>query len=219
MEATHRASPQGLRAPLLAMQVTPARFRAALLAVPPAERDAWVDAVFELNGLPDDGPALPRGCVPYLPCAVDPILRMIDSAGVEAADVFVDVGAGIGRAALLVHLLTGAAAIGLEIQPALVHISRELTRRLGAPRYAVIEGDAVRLAGAITTATVFFLYCPFSGARLERLLDELEPIARIRPIRICTVDLPLPPRPWLTLLSPPHEDLAVYRSTLLAAPQ
>jgi len=219
VEATHRASAEGLRAPLLAMQVTPARFRAALLAVPPAERDAWVDAVFELNGLPDDGPALPRGCVPYLPCAVDPILRMIDSAGVQAADVFVDVGAGIGRAALLVHLLTGAAAIGLEIQPALVHISRELTRRLGAPRYAVIEGDAVRLAGAITTATVFFLYCPFSGARLERLLDELEPIARTRPIRICTVDLPLPPRPWLTLLSPPHEDLAVYRSTLLAAPQ
>lgn len=219
MEATHRASAEGLRAPLLAMQVTPARFRAALLAVPPAERDAWVDAVFELNGLPDDGPALPRGCVPYLPCAVDPILRMIDSAGVQAADVFVDVGAGVGRAALLVHLLTGAAAIGLEIQPALVHISRELTRRLGAPRYAVIEGDAVRLAGAITTATVIFLYCPFSGPRLERLLDELEPIARTRPIRICTVDLPLPPRPWLTLLSPPHEDLAVYRSTLLAAPQ
>ena len=29
----------------------------------------------------------------------------------------------------------------------------------------------------------------------------------------------LPPRPWLTLLSPPHEDLAVYHSTLLAAPQ
>ncbi len=217
MEATHRASAEGLRALLLARQVTPAMFRAALLAVPPAERDAWLDAVFELNGLPDDGPALPRGCVPYLPCSVDPILRMIDSAGVQASDVFVDVGAGIGRAALLVHLLTGAPAIGLEIQPALVHISRELTRRLNLPRYAAIEGDAVRLAGAITTATVFFLYCPFSGARLERLLDELEPIARTRQIRVCTVDLPLPPRPWLTLLSPPDEDLTVYRSTLLEA--
>jgi hypothetical protein len=62
---------------------------------------------------------------------------------------------------------------------------------------------------------VFFLYCPFSGGRLEQLLDDLEPIARTRRIRVCTVDLPLPARAWLTLVSPPSLDIAVYRSTLL----
>jgi len=62
---------------------------------------------------------------------------------------------------------------------------------------------------------VFFLYCPFSGARLERVLDDLESIARTREIRVCCVDLPLPPRAWLALAAPPSGDLAVYRSTLL----
>lgn len=36
---------------------------------------------------------------------------------------------------------------------------------------------------------VFFSYCPFSDARLDRTLDVLEGIARQRPIRVCCVDL------------------------------
>jgi hypothetical protein len=59
---------------------------------------------------------------------------------------------------------------------------------------------------------VFFLYCPFSGARLDKLLTCLEPIAHTRPIRICCVDLPLPPRDWLTLASSPSPALAIYRA-------
>ncbi|MFV8749750.1 hypothetical protein ACNOYE_04265 [Nannocystaceae bacterium ST9] len=183
--------------------------------MPPDERDAWLDLVFGLDAVPDDGPELPRGCVPYLPCSVDALLRMVELAGVQASDVFVDVGSGVGRAAVLVHLLTGASAIGLEIQPRLVLASRDLTTRLNVLRYSPVEGDAVRLTGYVTIGSIFFLYCPFSGERLERVLDDLEAIARTRPIRICCVDLPLPPRPWLVLASPPSEDLAVYRSTLL----
>src|SRR4029078_9775031 len=98
-------------------QHDPSMFRAALLRVPPTERDAWLDLVLRLGELPDDGPALPRDCVPYLPCPVDALLRIVDQAPVRASDVFVDVGSGLGRAAALVHLLTGAATIGLEIQP------------------------------------------------------------------------------------------------------
>ena len=116
---------------------------------------------------------------------------------------------------MLVHLLTGAAAIGIEVQPGLVHTSRDLTARLKGLRYKPVEGDALRLTSHITIGSIFFLYCPFSGSRLERFLDELEAIARTRQIRICCVDLPVPPRPWLTLVSPPFEDLTVYRSTLL----
>jgi hypothetical protein len=213
VDATHRASAESIRSLLAAKQATPAVFRAALLAVPPGERDVWLDRVLGLESLPDDGPELPRGCVPYLPCAVDILLRMIDQADVRDTDVFVDIGAGVGRAALLVHLWTGATTIGLEIQPALVHTSRDLTTRLCISHYHAIEGDAVRLAGRITTGSIFFLYCPFSGARLEQVLDDLEPIARAHAIRICCVNLPLPPRPWLTLQSPSSEDLAIYRST------
>ncbi|MBI5494489.1 MAG: hypothetical protein HY904_05635 [Deltaproteobacteria bacterium] len=212
MKRAHWESAGRIRSLLLAGDAKPEVFRAALTDVAPAERDAWLDAVLGIESIPDDGPALPRGCVPYLPCPVDAILRMVDGAGVQASDVFVDIGSGVGRAAALVHLLTGAAAIGLEIQPDLVRASRDLAARLKAVHFAPIEGDAVRLAGFIMIGTIFFLYCPFSGDRLEKVLDDLEPIARTRPIRVCSVDLPLPPRPWLMPALPPTGDLAVYRS-------
>lgn len=191
----------------------PSAFRAALLGVPPAERDAWVDRVLGLGDLPEDGPALPRGCVPYLPCPVDALLRMVEEAPVTASDVFVDVGSGLGRAAVLVHLLTGAAAVGLEIQPGLVRAARNLAAHLQLSRVAFVEGDAAEHAGLIPIGSVFFLYCPFSGERLAKVLAHLEPIARTRTIRVGCVDLPLPPCSWLALEPPRSGDLAIHRST------
>jgi SAM-dependent methyltransferase len=193
-----------------------AAFRQALTLVPPGERDAWLDRVFDLDGIPADGPQLPRGCVPYLPCPVDALLRMVEQARVQASDVFVDLGSGVGRAAALVHLLTGAATIGIEIQPALVLAARGLASRVKGLRFSPVEGDATRLAGHMTIGSIFFMYCPFGADRLEGVLDELEPIAHTRPIRVCSVDLPLPHRPWLTPAAPPSDDLAIYRSTPLA---
>jgi SAM-dependent methyltransferase len=190
-----------------------AALRSALAGVDPRERDAWVDRALGLGPPPDDGPALPRGCVPYLPCPVDALLRVTEHAPVRASDVFVDVGAGAGRAAALVHLLTGASVVGLEIQPHLVTAARELAARLGLPRASFVEGDAPGLTDALAAGSVFFLYCPFSGARLTRLLANLEAAARIRPIRVCCLDLPLPSCGWLEPAPSRWPDLAFYRST------
>lgn len=215
MEQTHQKSAERIASLIAKAAATPVVVRAALTSVPSRERDAWLDVVLGLDSIPGDGPELPRGCVPYLPCPVDALLRMLDQAEVQAFDVFVDVGSGVGRSAALVHLLTGAETIGIEIQPELVRASRDLISRLSGVRFAPLEGDAAQLVGALTSASIFFLYCPFSGARLEQLLDDIEPIARLRKIRVCSVDLPLPFRPWLELVSLPSGDLAVYRSTLL----
>jgi len=188
-----------------------AALRAALAKVAPLERDGWVDRALGLGPPPDDGPALPRGCVPYLPCPVDALLRLTEDAPVRASDVFIDVGAGVGRAAALVHLLTGASVVGLEVQPELVTVARELAARLCLPRVSFVEGDAPQLTTALASGSVFFLYCPFSGERLEQLLANLEPVARARDIRVCCLDLPLPPRRWLQPVPPRWPDLAVYR--------
>lgn len=213
MDEMERAGAERIRALLASAPLDPAAFREALLRVPPADRDAWLDLVFGLDGIPDDGPALPRGCTPYLPCSVDALLRLVDDAEVQASDVFVDVGSGVGRAAALVHLLTGASAIGIEVQPELVLASRDLAARLRLSRFSQVLGDAADLAGSIAGGSVFFFYCPFGGDRLEKVVDDLEPIARTRQIRVGCVDLPLPPRPWLTLASAPSRDLTIYRST------
>jgi hypothetical protein len=213
VEDAHRGGAELMRSLLANGKVTPAAFRAALIDVPPADRDAWVDLILGLDALPDDGSDLPPGCAPYIPCSVDAVLRMVERADVRPADVFVDIGSGLGRAAALTHLLTGASAIGLEIQSELVRSSRDLTKRLHASRLSIVEGDASSLTSFIPIGTVFFLYCPFSGDRLRRVLHDLESIARTRQIRVCCVHLPILSCPWLSPVSPLTGDLVVYRST------
>lgn len=209
----HKRSAEALSALLARAPVPPAAFREAVLAVPPVDRDAWLDLVLGLGEVPDDGPALPRGCVPYLPCGVDAILRAVELARIGAEDRFVDIGAGVGRAAALVGLLTGAELVALEIQPELVRAARGLAGRLQSMHFTVVEGEAPALPAPAAGGSVFFLYCPFGGERLDALLRELEREAATRPIRVCCVDLPLPPCRWLSLVAPPAGDLAVYAST------
>jgi hypothetical protein len=215
VEDIHRESADRVRSRIQQEQHEPEAFRAALLNVAPTERDAWLDRVLGLRDLPDDGPDLPRGCVPYVPCSVDALLRMVKQARVRSSDVFVDVGSGLGRAAAFVHLLTGAAVIGIEVQSGLVCAARDLTTRLVLSRVSCIEGDAVTLTGFIAIGSVFFFYCPFNRDRLVKVLGDLEVIARTRMIRVCCLDLPLPPCPWLRLESPLAGDLAIYQSTLV----
>jgi SAM-dependent methyltransferase len=188
-------------------------FRAALADVAAADRDTWVDRALGLPEPPTDGPELPRGCVPYLPCSVDTLLRAIDSAAITESDVFVDVGSGLGRALTLVHLLTGASAVGLEIQPALVRESRKLASRLQLTRVTTLEGDASALVSSLPRGSVWLLYCPFSGQRLSEFLARLEPLARAEPLRICGVDLADLECPWLLPQAAPAANLRVYRAT------
>jgi SAM-dependent methyltransferase len=182
-------SVESLRAGILRGASEPAAFRAAFLAVPPSARDAWVDGVLGLGPVPADGGDLPRGCVPYLPCPVDAIVQVVDQARVGPADVFVDVGSGLGRATALVHLLTGATAVGIEIQRALVAGARDLAARLHLTAVSTIEGDAADVARLAPHGSVFFLYCPFGGERLAKVMRELEAIARTRAIRVRCVDM------------------------------
>lgn len=191
----------------------PVAFRAALERVPAVDRDAWVDLALGVPEPPADGHELPRGCVPYLPCGVDTLLRAVEAASLTAADVFVDIGSGLGRATALVHLLTGATALGLEIQAALVEAARHLAARLQLTRVTTVAGDASALVTTLANGDVFLLYCPFSGERLSRLFASLEPLALTRPLRICCVDMAPPACPWLALHAAPAENLRIYRST------
>lgn len=213
LEARERESAAAVRDALLASGIAPAAFREALMRIPPRARDAWVDDVLGTDALPPDGRDLPRGCAPYVPCSVDALLRILARADVREGDVFVDVGSGLGRAAMLAHLLTGAATVGVEIQRGLVDAARALAARAKLERCVFVHGDAVG-AGPLPHGTVYFFYCPFSGERLERLYDALEPVARARSIRVGCVDLPPAAREWLEPLSDPERDVAVYRSTL-----
>lgn len=163
----------------------------ALLALPFDRRDAWVDELLAVPGVPADLPNLPSGTVPYLPCEVDAILRSLREAPLGADDVFVDLGAGLGRPALLAHLLTGARAVGVELQPHLVDYARRSASQLDV---SFICGDA---SVEIPDGTVFFIYASFNGAALTRVLARLRQIAACHPIVLCAVDFEVDEE-WLT---------------------
>lgn len=213
LEATLRSTALSLRSELRGGRVTPAIFDAAIEQIPGGARDEWVDLVWDIDEIPSDAADLPRGCVPYLPCAVETVLHAVHRAAVTCDDVFVDVGSGAGRTAFLAHLGTGAACIGLEIQRDLARTAQARADWLNLSRLRFVEGDAVERVRLINTGTVFFLYCPFGGHRLARFLDGLKDVARARPVRVCCVDMPPLEVPWLVPVPSAASRIDVYRST------
>lgn len=214
LEATARGAAVRLRADLRGDGVTPASFGAALAEVPAGDRDEWLDLVWDVDEIAPDDPDLPRGCVPYLPCAVATVLDAFQQAAVTCDDIFVDVGSGAGRAALLAHLVTGAGCIGLEIQSVLARTAQARADWLSLSRLRFVEGDAAHMVRFIPLGTVFFLYCPFSGDRLRCFLDGLEDVARARRIRVCCVDMPPLEPVWLARVPSTSPRIDVYQSTL-----
>jgi SAM-dependent methyltransferase len=161
--------------------------RRAVEAVPRLDRDAWIDRVLGLVDIPDDGPDLPRGGVPYLPAGIDEILEAIDAAAIDANDRVIDLGAGVGRLAMLVHLLTGASVHGVEVQAALVTHARERVEALGLDGVTIERVDA---RDATLEADVLILYAPFSGPLLAEVLVRVAALAPAP--RLVTIDLVLP---------------------------
>lgn len=159
-----------------------------VLAVPVLERDVWVDELLGLVAPPPDAPDLPRGSVPYLPCSVEEIVASVREAPIREHDHLVDIGSGLGRVVMLAHLLSGARASGIEIQEHLVREARARSLELGLKTLSFAHANAVDVE---LDGSVFFLYAPFNGAPLHRVLERLEGVSRRRPIVICAVGLAL----------------------------
>jgi SAM-dependent methyltransferase len=185
-----------------------AALRARLLGAPARQRDLWLDEALGLEGWVEDVD-LPLGGVPYLPCPVDLILAAVSHCALGSDDVFVDLGAGLGRVAMLAHLLTGATAVGIEAQQHLVDRGRRRCHALGLERVRLLHADAATVA---LEGTVFFLYSPFNGPTLRRVVNNLEALARRHPLTICAVDLDLPDLKGLVRVPCPEVELALWRT-------
>lgn len=171
----------------------------AIAARPPRERDAFVDALLGLDGAPsrdepcvDGDPELIR-CVPS---GVSAIADAVVRAAIGPDDVFLDLGAGCGRVAAVVHLLTGARAVGIEIQEGLVAFGRRRLEALGLRDGVELrDGDAREVA--LPAASVVYLYLPFVGSALARVLRRLEEQARRAPLAVCALGVELGREEWL----------------------
>ncbi|AKV04077.1 hypothetical protein AKJ09_10740 [Labilithrix luteola] len=172
----------------------PPDLRAWLDAIPEDARDRELEALFGIGLASDESPG--RDLIGYHAAGVRPILHMIDEVPITEDDVFVDIGAGLGKAVLLTALLTGARSRGIEIQATLVARAIEAAARLGA-NASFVGGDARDEETELDDGTVFFLYLPFTGEALQRVLDRLKRVADDHPIVVCTLGLDLPKQRWL----------------------
>ena len=105
---------------------------------------------------------------------------MLKLAGVRPGDVVYDLGSGDGRIVVLAAQKYGARGVGIEIDPRLVAISRQVAREAEvSDKVTFIEGDL--FTADISGATVVTLYLSTSVNRqLEaKLKRELRPGTRI----------------------------------------
>jgi hypothetical protein len=210
VEASLRVQAQRAREAIAAGALRGAALAGLLRSVPPDRRDAFVDEVLGIDDpSPPDVPDLPRGSVPYLPCGVDEVLAMVAEVPLGAEDVLVDLGSGLGRVVILGHLLTGARARGVEIQGPLVALARKSAAALALPGVSFVEGDAldVELEGS-----VFFLYAPFNGGTLRRVLHRLRQVAERHPVVVCAVGTEFRDEDWLAPRTSTGPALTIYES-------
>jgi predicted RNA methylase len=105
---------------------------------------------------------------------------MLTLAGVTPRDVVYDLGSGDGRIVILAAQKYGARGVGIEIDPTLVALSRQLAQEGGVEdKVTFLEADM--FTADITPATVVTLYLSTTiNADLEpKLRRELQPGARI----------------------------------------
>jgi len=143
-----------------------------------------------VNGL------LPIGCAPretkerepemvfYQPTPVRVVFELIEKANFQREDVFYDVGSGLGQVSILVRLLGGVRAKGVEFEPAYCDYARRCAKELNLSQVEFLCVDA--RDADYSDGTIFFMYTPFEGRLLQDVLDKLKAESRKREIRVGT---------------------------------
>ncbi len=150
----------------------------------PDQLDVLLDGVLGLTPPASPRQAMPPEMNPYEPTPARAVLDLVDQVSWNAEDVFYDLGSGLGRVVILVHLLTGLSAKGVEIDSALCEEARQAAQRLNLSRIEFVQRDVREVA--YSQGTVFFLFTPFKASLLRAMLDMLRQEGQRRRITLGT---------------------------------
>ena len=172
LEAANEQVLHTLRRAIRSGEYTPAALQRALIrhAAPSENRsgydalDLLVGGLLDADGLPQERATREPEMVAYQPTPARSILQLIERANIGPADFFYDLGSGLGRVAIVVGLLSGARARGIEFEPAYCEYAQRCARRLNVSGVDFLQAD-VRDA-PLAEGTVYFLYTPFHGELL-----------------------------------------------------
>ena len=178
--------------------------------------DAFISGILLIGAAPEETKERGPEMVPYQPSPARVILELLEKANLKQEDVFFDVGSGLGQVAILVNLLSGVRVKGVEYEPAYCDYARRCAKELNLSHVEFINVDAGEME--YSDGTVFYIYTPFEGKLLQKLLEKLKGEAHKRMIRIytygpCTVQVAQ--QSWLDRVDR-HGDrahkLALFRS-------
>jgi SAM-dependent methyltransferase len=178
--------------------------------------DALLRGVLEVATPPQEREPGGEGMVHFERTPARAVLELVDRTQLAPESVFYDLGAGLGHVAILVHLLTGATCIGVEIEPAYCAYARRCIQELGIEKVTFLQEDAQY--ADYTAGQVFFMFTPFTGSMWRTVLERLAEVVRRKPIQVCSYG---PCTQWLAQCSwlvPCDENfnhefkLAIFRS-------
>jgi precorrin-6B methylase 2 len=144
----------------------------------------FINGLLLIEAVPLETKAREPEMVYYQPTPARIIFELVEKAQLTREDVFYDMGSGLGQAPILVHLLSGATAKGIEFEPAYCDYARECAADLNLSAVEFINAEA-RTAD-YSEGTVFFRYTPFEGGVLQEVLEMLWEASRRRRIRLFT---------------------------------
>jgi len=144
--------------------------------------DLFVNGLFGIREVPAETCAREPEMVAYQKTPARVIIELAVRACLTPADVFYDLGSGLGQVPILVHLLSSATSHGVEIEPAFCELARACAATLGLTQVTIHNVDA-RTAD-YSAGNVFYLYTPFEGAVLRTVLERLREVALGRNITV-----------------------------------
>ncbi|GAA0739084.1 class I SAM-dependent methyltransferase [Sphingomonas japonica] len=116
---------------------------------------------------------------PYVPTPPSTVEAMLDIAGVQPGERWLDLGSGDGRIAIAAAR-RGARATGIERNPALVTRARYKAREAGVEARTRFRGEDLFTANVRDADIVSLYLLPEMNLKLRpRLLAEMQPGARI----------------------------------------
>ncbi|MBS0031032.1 hypothetical protein ACTJJ0_29000 [Chitinophaga sp. 22321] len=178
--------------------------------------DIFINGLSPFQTIPEPTRDLDPEMVHYQKTPARIIFELIEKCPVRKDDVFFDVGAGLGQAAILVNLLAGITVKGIEFEPAFCAYARACAADLNLPGVTFINADARQ--ADYSDGTIFFMFTPFKGEIMLEVLSMLRKVSLSKQIRIvtygpCTAQVAL--QCWLKMNAPEEDHpyhLAVFKS-------
>jgi SAM-dependent methyltransferase len=146
--------------------------------------DIFINRLFPFQTMPEPTKDLEPGMVYYQKTPARIVFELVEKSHFNKEDVFFDLGSGLGQVAILVNLLAGITAKGVEFEPAFCEYARDCAAELNLSNVTFINVDARK--ADYSEGTIFFMYTPFKGEILQEVLEILRTESLVRKIKIIT---------------------------------